>query len=100
MMENNFTYKAKVISISEIEHFERTTKPDIFKRRLFLQLDENNSFYAEIRNNFIAKLSHEGIQTDSDVVVTVEFEANNKDGKHYNNILIKDIKLYNEQVYK
>lgn len=95
-MENNYIYSAVVESMSEIQHFERTTKPDIFKRVIKLKLDNNNSVYAEIRNGNIGKISNEGVEVGSTVEVELEFQSIEKGMKHYNNVVIKNIKLKNE----
>lgn len=97
-MENNYNYTAVVESMSEIQHFERTTKPDIFKRLIKLVFDDNNSIYAEIRDSNISKIAKEGIEIGSQVQVRLEFQSIEKGCKHYNNIVIKDIKLQNEEI--
>lgn len=82
-----------VTEIGGITQIRRTTKPDIYKKVISLETDDNQKVYMEIRNTGIKEIEREGIETGSLVEVEYLFEGSEKDGKKYNNVVIKTIKL-------
>ena len=82
-----------VTEIGDITQIRRTTKPDIYKVVISLEIEENQKVYMEIRNTGIKEIEREGIEVGSLVEVEYLFEGSEKDGKKYNNIVIKTIKL-------
>ena len=84
---------AKVIIIDDLVQIRRTTKPDMYKRVIGLETEDNQVLYPELRNTALKMLDREGVEVGSIVEVTYKFHGSEKDGKRYNNILIQNIKV-------
>lgn len=83
--------------IGSLEQIRRTKKPDLFKRLVTILQEDGQIFYGEIRNNNIKILEKEGLEVGDEVVVVIQFQGNEKDGKKYNNILIHSIKRLSKE---
>ena len=92
-MSNNFILQGTVTEIGDIVQIRRTTKPDIYKKTLTVETMDNQKVFMEIRNTGIKELDREGIDEGSLVEIEYLFEGSEKDGKKYNNVVIKNIRL-------
>lgn len=91
-MENLFTIQATVKEVGDLVQIRRTTKPDMYKRVLTLELSDGNLLYPEIRNASLKILEREGIEEGTKVESIIMFQGSEKDGKKYNNVIINQIK--------
>ena len=92
-MNYSFILKGTVTEIGDMVQIRRTTKPDIYKKILAVETMDNQKVYMEIRNTGIKELEREGIDEGSLVEIEYLFEGSEKDGKKYNNVVIKNIRL-------
>lgn len=93
MMNYSFILQGTVTEIGDMVQIRRTTKPDIYKKILAVETMDNQKVYMEIRNTGIKELEREGIEEGSLVEIEYLFEGSEKDGKKYNNVVIKNIRL-------
>lgn len=93
MMNYSFILQGTVTEIGDMVQIRRTTKPDIYKKILAVETMDNQKVYMEIRNTGIKELEREGIDEGSLVEIEYLFEGSEKDGKKYNNVVIKNIRL-------
>lgn len=91
--EKVFNLCGFITDIGEIQQIRRTTKPDILKRTISVITEDNQKVFMEIRNASIKELQREGVENNSYVNIGFVFEGSEKNGKKYNNIIIKNIKL-------
>ena len=92
-MNYSFILQGTVTEIGDMMQIRRTTKPDIYKKILAVETMDNQKVYMEIRNTGIKELEREGIEEGSLVEIEYLFEGSEKDGKKYNNVVIKNIRL-------
>ena len=92
-MNYSFILQGTVTEIGDMVQIRRTTKPDIYKKILAVETMDNQKVYMEIRNTGIKELGREGIEEGSLVEIEYLFEGSEKDGKKYNNVVIKNIRL-------
>ena len=92
-MNYSFILQGTVTEIGDMVQIRRTTKPDIYKKVLAVETLDNQKVYMEIRNTGIKELEREGIDEGSLVEIEYLFEGSEKDGKKYNNVVIKNIRL-------
>lgn len=92
-MNYSFILQGTVTEIGDMVQIRRTTKPDIYKKILAVETMDNQKVYMEIRNTGIKELEREGIDEGSLVEIEYLFEGSEKDGKKYNNVVIKNIRL-------
>lgn len=92
MVNKRFSLTAKVTEIGDLIQIRRTTKPDMFKKVITLETEDNQILYPEIRNTGLKILEREGITIGDTVDIEYTFQGAEKDGKKYNNILIQSIK--------
>lgn len=92
-MNYSFILQGTVTEIGDMVQIRRTTKPDIYKKILAVETMDNQKVYMEIRNTGIKELEREGIEEGSLVEIEYLFEGSEKDGKKYNNVVIKNIRL-------
>lgn len=92
MQERN-VIKGFVTYISDLIQIRRTTKPDLFKKSLDIITQDQQKIFVEVRNTGIKELDREGIKVGSYVEVEFLFEGSEKDGRKYNNVVARNIKL-------
>ena len=92
-MNYSFILQGTVTEIGDMVQIRRTTKPDIYKKILAVETMDNQKVYMEIRNTGIKELEREGVDEGSLVEIEYLFEGSEKDGKKYNNVVIKNIRL-------
>ena len=92
-MNNSFILQGTVTEIGDMVQIRRTTKPDIYKKVLAVETMDSQKVYMEVRNTGIKELEREGIYEGSLVEIEYLFEGSEKDGKKYNNVVIKNIRL-------
>ena len=92
-MNYSIILQGTVTEIGDMVQIRRTTKPDIYKKILAVETMDNQKVYMEIRNTGIKELEREGIEEGSLVEIEYLFEGSEKDGKKYNNVVIKNIRL-------
>ena len=92
-MNYSFILQGTVTEIGDMVQIRRTTKPDIYKKILAVETMDNQKVYMEIRNTGIKELEREGMDEGSLVEIEYLFEGSEKDGKKYNNVVIKNIRL-------
>ena len=92
-MNYSFILQGTVTEIGDMVQIRRTTKPDIYKKILAVETMDNQKVYMEIRNTGIKELEREGVEEGSLVEIEYLFEGSEKDGKKYNNVVIKNIRL-------
>lgn len=91
--EKVFNLCGFITDIGEIQQIRRTTKPDILKRTVSVVTEDNQKVFMEIRNASIKELQREGVENNSYVNIDFVFEGSEKNGKKYNNIIIRNIEL-------
>lgn len=83
----------KVIYISDIQRYERTSRPDITKVMVGVLGDDGQMAFFEARDLAIITLKRENIKLDDYVTVNYTFSGNIRGVVTYNNIVINSIAL-------
>lgn len=83
----------KVIYISDIQRYERTSRPDITKVMIGVSGDDGQMVFFEARDLAIITLKRENVKLDDYVTVNYTFSGNMRGVVTYNNIVINSIAL-------
>lgn len=83
----------KVIYISDIQRYERTSRPDLTKVMIGVLGDDGQKVFFEARDLAIITLKRENIKLDDYVTVNYTFSGNIRGIVTYNNIVINNITL-------
>lgn len=91
MQKQNFQLTANIVSIGEIETYERQGREPLSKRMVALETDDGQKLFAEIRpSNFEVS---QYLRANQRVKIFYVFIGSEKNGKQYNNIIITEIEI-------
>lgn len=91
MDKQNFELIANVVSIGNVETFERMGKTPLSKRNIALETEDGQKLFCEIRpSNFEVA---EYIRSGHKIKVSYIFAGSSKGDRQYNNIIITKLEI-------
>ena len=82
---------ASILFINTVKTFKRVGKPDLHTQDIGLITEDNQKLFCEIRSNNFDKVKF--MRVKHNVKVSFYFAGSEKNGKHYNNIIVSDINV-------
>jgi len=89
MKKDYLKIKGVITEIGELVHIQREGIPDLYKRVLTLETNDEQVLYPEVRNVKLKMLDN--LYENSVVEIEFSFEGSEKNGKRYNNIYVNNI---------
>ena len=89
MRKDYLKIKGVITEIGELVHIQREGIPDLYKRVLTVETNDEQVLYPEVRNGKLKML--DSLYENSVVEIEFSFEGSEKNGKRYNNIYVNNI---------